>query len=87
MKNRMQITPYIQKLTDISCKNNNIVPDMYISNNVKRGLRDENGHGVITGLTEISDIVSRKRLNVFPCRIPGSKRNLHIKSARKSIYV
>lgn len=66
----MQINPYIQKLTDISCKNNRIVPDMYISNNVKKGLRDENGHGVITGLTEISDVVSRKKLpdgSLVPC--------------------
>lgn len=82
MKNRMQITPYIQKLTDISCKNNNIVPDMYISNNVKRGLRDENGHGVITGLTEISDIVSRKRLpdgSSVPCEGELYYRGVNIK--------
>lgn len=35
-----------------------IDPSLYIEYDVKRGLRDANGKGVLTGLTEISDVVS-----------------------------
>ncbi len=34
--------------------------DLYAEYDVKRGLRDSNGKGVLTGLTEISDVVSYK---------------------------
>lgn len=35
-----------------------IDPNLYIDYDVKRGLRDSTGKGVLTGLTEISDVVS-----------------------------
>ena len=35
-----------------------IDPNLYIDYDVKRGLRDSNGKGVLTGLTEISDVVA-----------------------------
>lgn len=35
-----------------------IDPSLYVEYDVKRGLRDSNGKGVLTGLTEISDVVS-----------------------------
>ncbi len=38
--------------------NGTIDPSLYIEYDVKRGLRDANGKGVLTGLTEISDVVS-----------------------------
>ena len=65
-----QITPYIQNLSSISRQNNKIVPEMYQKYSVKRGLRDENGNGVVTGLTEISEIVSKvkdEQGNAHPC--------------------
>ena len=54
------ITDYIVSLSEKSCANNNIEPSMYAENDVKRGLRDLNGNGVVTGLTEISQIISKK---------------------------
>lgn len=36
--------------------------DLYEEYDVKRGLRDANGKGVLTGLTEISDVVSYKTI-------------------------
>ncbi|MCD8231405.1 MAG: citrate/2-methylcitrate synthase [Clostridiales bacterium] len=36
-------------------KNHGIDPNLYIEYDVKRGLRDSSGKGVLTGLTEISD--------------------------------
>ena len=42
------------------CKNSTIDPALFTKHQVNRGLRDLNGNGVLTGLTEISDIVSHK---------------------------
>ena len=36
--------------------NHRIDPNLYLEYDVKRGLRDANGKGVLTGLTEISDV-------------------------------
>ena len=37
--------------------------ELYTEYDVKRGLRDANGKGVLTGLTEISDVLSYKSVN------------------------
>ena len=51
-----QITKDIVELSEL-CKNNSkIDPEFYGKFEVKRGLRDVNGKGVLTGLTEISEI-------------------------------
>ena len=49
--------------------NTKIDPQLYIDNKVNRGLRDLNGKGVLTGLTEISDVISKKIVNgeEVPC--------------------
>lgn len=59
--NYSEITPYIKELAALSDKNNNIVPDMYAQHDVKRGLRDINGNGVVAGLTEISRIKAKEK--------------------------
>lgn len=58
--NYSEITPYIEELAKKSCENNNIVPEMYQQYDVKRGLRDAGGFGVVTGLTEVSNVKSRE---------------------------
>ncbi len=57
--NYSEITPYINELAELSCSSNHIVSEMYVKNDVKRGLRDLNGNGVVAGLTEISRIKSK----------------------------
>ncbi len=58
--NFSNVTPQIVELAEI-CKNNcTIAPELYGKYDVKRGLRDLNGKGVLAGLTEISEIVSYK---------------------------
>lgn len=52
---------YVEKLSDICIKSNHITPEMYNKYEVKRGLRDLNGKGVVAGLTEISEIISYKK--------------------------
>lgn len=51
-----EITPQIVALTDLCKKNNTIDLEMFTKYDVKRGLRDLNGNGVLAGLTEISDM-------------------------------
>lgn len=56
-----QITPEILELTELCRKSSAIDPALYEKYDVKRGLRDINGKGVLTGLTEISEIQSTQR--------------------------
>ena len=62
-------TPEIQRLAQLSVQNSQIDPTLFIKYQVNRGLRDLNGKGVLTGLTEISDIQSSKIENgqSVPC--------------------
>ena len=45
---------------EICRKNDSIAPELYKEHAVTKGLRDMNGNGVVTGLTNISKIVSSK---------------------------
>ena len=49
---------YFELKEDICRKNDSISPRLYAEYGVKRGLRDENGTGVMAGLTNISKITS-----------------------------
>jgi len=51
-----EITQDIVELAELCEKNSTINPELYARYEVKRGLRDVNGRGVLTGLTEISEI-------------------------------
>jgi len=55
-----EITPYIAQLAQSSVERNAIIPDMYDEHHVYRGLRDRNGRGVVTGLTEISTVNAQR---------------------------
>ncbi|MDD7220206.1 MAG: citrate/2-methylcitrate synthase [Clostridia bacterium] len=44
-------------------KNHHIDPNLYVEYDVKRGLRDSAGKGVLTGLTEISDVSGYNLIN------------------------
>lgn len=58
--NLSEMTPEIIKLKEICIGNSTIEQELYLKNEVNRGLRDINGKGVLTGLTEISEICSKK---------------------------
>lgn len=53
-----EITPAIMELKGQWEKKNFIDPRLYTEYNVKRGLRDEDGRGVLTGLTRVAEIQS-----------------------------
>lgn len=53
-----EITPELMALTNLCIKNSSIETELYTKFKVNRGLRDVHGNGVLTGLTEISEIQS-----------------------------
>ncbi|MDD6032906.1 MAG: citrate/2-methylcitrate synthase [Oscillospiraceae bacterium] len=64
-----RITPEILSLSELCTGNGRIDPELYTRYDVKRGLRDLNGNGVLTGLTEISEIKSKEIMDgkEVPC--------------------
>ncbi len=58
MSNGLYITPEISFLTQKCIETSEINQALYEKHNVKRGLRDISGSGVLTGLTKISNIVA-----------------------------
>ena len=63
------VTEEIRRLAALTQENSCIDPDDYVRYDVKRGLRDLNGKGVVADLTEISDIVAKQVVNgeSVPC--------------------
>ena len=68
-KDYSEITPQIKKYAELCIADNKIDPQLYVEHKVNRGLRDLNGKGVLTGLTEISEIKSKEIVNgeEVPC--------------------
>ena len=58
-------------LTKLFCENTKFSEETYAKNEVKRGLRDERGRGVITGLTDISDVIGQKVVDGNLVPTPG----------------
>ncbi len=69
MEDFSRVTPELEALAALCRANSSIDPQDYIRYDVKRGLRDLDGNGVVAGLTEISEIVSKKIVNgqAVPC--------------------
>lgn len=64
-----EITPQLVHLSELSKKSSYIDPELYTKYDVKRGLRDLNGKGVLVGITEISEVNSTKTVDgkSVPC--------------------
>lgn len=65
-----EITPEILKLSKMATDTSQIDPGLYYEYDVKRGLRDLNGKGVLAGLTEISEVCSKEVIDgkEVPCK-------------------
>ncbi len=66
-----KVTPEQEALAAICLANSQIDRADYARHNVKRGLRDMDGTGVVAGLTEISEIISSKTVNGVCTPCPG----------------
>lgn len=64
-------TKTIQQLAALCEKNNAIDPALFKEYQVKRGLRDENGKGVLAGLTNVSDVCAKEIIDGVEVPCPG----------------
>ena len=60
---KLKVTPEMEALTDICVQNSKMDVSLYAKYDVKRGLRDVNGKGVLAGLTQISNIVAYEEVD------------------------
>ena len=69
MNSYSEITPEILDLAQMSERASQINADLYQKYDVKRGLRDINGKGVLAGLTEIGEVQAYKTVDgkEIPC--------------------
>jgi len=63
------LTEFMQKLEEITVKASQIDKELFETYNVKRGLRNQDGSGVLVGLTNIGDVIGyEKKDNIItPC--------------------
>lgn len=66
------ITPEITELSKLAVANSSIDRSLYAKYDVKRGLRDSDGKGVLTGLTEISEVCGREIINGVETEVDGN---------------
>ena len=74
------VTPRLQELAEV-CVSKSLIPaELYQKYQVNRGLRNQKGEGVITGLTEISEVNSFKMIDGVKTPIEGELfyRGVHI---------
>ena len=71
MNSMLTVTPAVEELAELCRHNSTIDTALYQQYDVKRGLRDVNGHGVLAGLTNISEIISRKVVDGQEESCPG----------------
>ncbi|MBQ9239578.1 MAG: citrate/2-methylcitrate synthase [Treponema sp.] len=62
---------FLKKLSELAQHNDPIDPALYTKYNVKRGLRNENGTGVLVGLTRIGDVVGYEIHDDRRVAVPG----------------
>lgn len=65
------ITPEIKRLSELSARADMIESELFTKYDVKRGLRDLNGKGVLAGLTHISDVRATKMVDGVPVPAHG----------------
>ena len=71
MNYKEQVKLYADERKDLCVKNDTIPEELFRKFGVNRGLRDENGKGVLTGLTTISKILSFKNIDGVKTPIDG----------------
>lgn len=60
MEQKISLNDYVCEKENVCRRNDSIAPRLYDEYGVKKGLRDENGNGVLAGLTNVSKIVASK---------------------------
>ncbi len=83
----MKVTGKIEELTNICVDHSTLDLSLYGKYDVKRGLRDINGKGVLAGLTQISNVQATKVVDgvTVPCEGSLSYRGYDIKSLTRGL--
>ena len=78
---KMKVTPEIENLTEVCKEHSSLDLSLYQKYDVKRGLRDINGKGVLAGLKQISNVCATKVVDgkEVPCAGSLSYRGYDIK--------
>lgn len=71
MYHESHLTHELKNLTEILNSIPKFSEETYKANNVKRGLRDADGTGVVAGLTDISDVIAKKTVDGVKVSCPG----------------
>lgn len=77
----MKVTPEIERLTEVCKEHSSLDLSLYGKYDVKRGLRDINGKGILAGLTQVSNVKATKIVDgqEVPCAGSLSYRGYDIK--------
>ncbi len=59
---KTKVTPEIENLTEVCKEHSSLDLSLYAKYDVKRGLRDINGKGVLAGLTQVSNVKPQRLL-------------------------
>ena len=83
------LTEYVEKQASLCQQHDVIDKELYARYGVKRGLRDENGQGVLTGLTNISQIIAFKDVDgqKVPCDGQLLYRGYDVQDLVNAIYL
>ena len=85
----MKVTPEIEQLTE-ACKDHTTMDlSLYGKYDVKRGLRDINGKGVLAGLTQVSNVQAVKVVDgkEVPCAGSLYYRGYNIKDLTNGLHI
>lgn len=76
-----EITPAMIEWTKLANESNHLDSEMFLKHNVKRGLRDLNGKGVVAGITNISDVKAKEIIDgkSVPCHGELYYRGINVK--------
>jgi citrate synthase len=83
-----QVNDFLKKYATLLCERDMIDNELYLKYDVKRGLRDVSGKGVLVGLTEISEIVSHlsENGNYVPCEGKLYYRGIDVEDIVKGFW-
>ena len=73
---KTKVTPEIENLTEVCREHTSLDLSLYAKYDVKRGLRDINGKGVLAGLTQVSNVKATKIVDGKEVPCAGSPGDL-----------
>lgn len=84
---KTKVTPEIENLTEVCKEHTSLDLSLYAKYDVKRGLRDINGKGVLAGLTQVSNVKATKIVDgkEVPCAGSLSYRGYDIKDLTRDL--